>query len=292
MASISSSIFFSQILLAANDSAKELAPNLTFKDWITIFTSIGLPLGGGIAWISNFYKQQTEALEKQYAASAQNLKEAYVINEKRLESLANKQETEIKQLREKIQRLREIYSIKFLDPDKSKTAFELLTINLNHIQEQVEDDKIRSILDKLKSYCEDQVGSLLEQREVEKEAEEWLSRKQNHLVLDSVNHCLEKQYSLEDIFNNQNNQAKKLGENIKSYIRFLIISMQRGTLLPLENEKLPHNQKSYHPTEDKTIFIDALKCIGKKASYELPIETSMEVNDMIQGIIEYIKKIR
>ncbi|MGI2907166.1 hypothetical protein [Tolypothrix sp. VBCCA 56010] len=283
---MSGSTFFFYIFLAAKDSASEASPNLTFKDWITIFTSVGIPLGGTIVWISNFHKQQIDALEKQYAASAKNLKDAYDINEKRFNSLIEKQQTEIRQLRFKIQRLQEVYSIKFLDPNKSNTAFELLTINLNHIREQVEDDKIRSILDKLKSYCEDQVGTLLEQREVEKQAEEWLQQEQKTLVQESLNNRLGTKYNADEVFSNQNTLA--FSQGINNYINFLIRSMQRGKLLSLESENLPHNQN--YQIGEVTIYIDALKYIDKKANHDLSVETAMEVNDMIKTIIDDIEK--
>jgi hypothetical protein len=256
---------------------------LTFEHWLAIFTSIGVPLGGAIVWITNFYKTQIEAQEKQYKAQVENLKEAYNIDKRRLSAILEKRESEIKELDEKTKRLENIYSTELLEPEGAKTFLDLLIINLNHLRNGIKDDDSLSKIDKIEAFCKDSLNSLDIRASSEREAANWLSNNKLALVKECVKHTLNKFNGVlyKDSGNKDTIDYDHLYENINRLISCLENSLRRGKLL---TKIIPIIKK-----HEIIYIIEALQFIRKtRAPEELPSGASMAIQNFIGEIIQNI----
>jgi len=256
---------------------------LTFQDWLTIFTSVGIPLGGAIAWITNFYKAQVEAQDKQYKVQVENLKEAYIINEGRLNATLQRRESEIQELFDKTKRLENIYSTEFIEPEGAKTFLDLLIINLTHLQKQLKDENSSLEIEKIKSFCTDSISSLTSNSLSEIEAANWLFTNKSNLVKGAINHILRKFDTILDERNDKNSQKNRtnLCRDIENFIDFLEVSLRLGTLLTEDTPKLTSNNSAH--VKEALKFIKDIRAPG-----ELPSNASIVVQSFIGKLIRFI----
>lgn len=216
------------ILIAKASVAGEVSKSttsLTLENWITIFTSIGAPVGGVVIWLTTQQK-------KQYDVSVRNLKEAYAIEKRNFNYFKELQEAEIKALNKKIKRLQDFYSMDTID-DKTSTLFELLLINLTHIKNRLSEPETSEKIDIIKNFIETEI--IIEgKRKYYKIASDWLKNHQEELLQKAVKK-VNNDYSR---FGKIKDSKDEFTKNIKKYLNWVIVSLEYGK--PLSTDNIPN----------------------------------------------------
>jgi len=292
------------VLLQAGDAIELPELSLTISDVLVISTTLAIPLGSAISWISTTQKNNLDAQGKQYEMQSKNLKEAYDIDRRRLNSLLKKQEDDIKELHERARRLESIYSAEFLEPHTARRFFDLLNINLTHLQNQVQNDYLRlenghfdseskhvnsevcDEINKIKEYCLDVSAGLAKKRSAEETAANWLDSNLHNLVATSVSYAL---YTTDRIAYHHGDKAlrKLLERDVEALLkRSLWCCLYRGKFLPDTVLKLNLNRNELN---HMNYVVEALQFIKRvRAPEELPSGASISLQGFLEDLISFL----
>ncbi|NEO62192.1 MAG: hypothetical protein F6J98_17830 [Moorea sp. SIO4G2] len=161
---------------------------------------IGMFTGLIAAWknqsdvYNNNLKQCKEAFDislKSFEKNLDSVKKSYEAEKRALELVLKQKEFDIKNLKNRIQRMESFYAINFADIDKGNTILEKLILLLKYIENRVrdKDDGLSAEVKKMQDYLEIQLG-LVDRQKFRFEAVDWLKSKYDYLVTSATEYIL------------------------------------------------------------------------------------------------------